>query len=111
VTLVEETLRNCPESLRPQRLIGDKAYDSDALDQSLLNQGVRMIAPHRSGRLWANWTQDGRELRRFKRRWKIERLFAWLHNSRRLVVRYEYHIQNYLGFLHLAAALILLRYL
>jgi transposase len=111
VTLVEETLLQCPVGLRPERLIGDKAYDSDALDRRLLDQGTKLIAPHRGGRLWSRYTQDGRELRRFKRRWKIERLFAWLHNSRRLVVRYEYHLHNYLGFLHLAAALILLRHL
>ena len=53
--------------------------------------------------------QDGRKLRRFKRRWKIERLFAWLHNSRRIAVRYEYHSDNYLGFVHLACIVILLR--
>ena len=111
VTLVEATLAQCPPRLRPLRLIGDKAFDSDGLDKRLLSQGVKLISPHRAGRLWANYTQDARELRRYKRRWKIQRLFAWLHNSRRLVTRYEYHLCNYLGFLHLAAALILLRYL
>jgi transposase len=54
-------------------------------------------------------TQDGRSLRRYCRRWKIERLFAWLFNFRRLVVRYEYHAENFQGFVHLAAAVILLR--
>jgi hypothetical protein len=34
-------------------------------------------------------TQDGRCLRRARRRWKIERLFAWMHNFRRLVTRWE----------------------
>src|SRR5215831_10757859 len=28
---------------------------------------------------------DGRWLRRYNKRWKSERLFAWLHNFRRLV--------------------------
>ncbi len=56
-------------------------------------------------------TQDGRPLRRRRRRWKIERLFAWLHNSRRLVTRWEYHVDNFLGMLHLACARILLRHL
>ena len=56
-------------------------------------------------------TQDGRRLRRYKRRWKVERLFAWLNNFRRLVVRYEYHADNYLGFVHLGCIVILLRYL
>jgi transposase len=54
-------------------------------------------------------TQDGRELRRYKRRWKVERLFAWLHNFRRLVIRYEYYPENFLGFVHLGCTLILMR--
>ena len=35
-------------------------------------------------------TQDGRPLRRYKRRWKVERLFAWLQNYRRLINRFDY---------------------
>ena len=110
VKLVEKTLeaRMVPEV--PECLIGDKAYDSDKLDRELLeNFGVEMIAPHRGGRRVP--TQDGRPLRRYVRRWKVERMFAWLYNFRRLVVRYEYHAENFQGFLHLGAALILLRYL
>ena len=96
----------------PERLIGDKAYDSDGLDREVLKQfGTIMIAPHRQGRRPERITQDGRALRRFKRRWKVERLFAWLYNFRRLVVRYEYHAENYLGFIQLACLMILLRHL
>ncbi|MDQ3714175.1 MAG: IS4/IS5 family transposase, partial [Acidobacteriota bacterium] len=32
-----------------------------------------------------------------------------LQNFRRIVVRYEYHADNYLGFVHLACMVILLR--
>jgi len=93
----------------PTRLIGDRGYDSDALDERLMTQyGIEMIAAHRRGRRSA---QDGRALRRARRRWKIERLFAWLHNSRRLVTRWERHVDNFLGLLHLACARILLRHL
>lgn len=93
----------------PERLIGDKAYDSDKLDERLWDErGVKLIAPHRRGRKRPA-TQDGRELRRYKRRWKVERFFAWLHCSRRLVTRYERKAENFLGFLHLACALILMR--
>jgi len=92
----------------PQRLIGDRAYDADPLDEALLDLGIEMIAPHRRGRTRPK-TQDGRPLRRFRRRWKIERLFAWLGNFRRLVVRYERHALNYLGFVQLGCILILLR--
>lgn len=94
----------------PTRLIGDRGYDSDALDTTLRDQyGIEMIAAHRRGRRTA--TQDGRPLRRTRRRWKIERLFAWLHNSRRLVTRWEYHVENFLGMVQLACARILLRHL
>ena len=93
----------------PQQLIGDKAYDSDRLDEQLLREyGTELIAPNRRGR---GRTQDGRSLRRYRRRWKIERLFAWLFNFRRLVVRYEYHAENFQGLVHLGATIILLRHL
>jgi transposase len=95
---------------KPARLIGDKAYDSDPLDRGLAERGVELIAPHKENRKKVN-TQDGRPLRRYVRRWKIERLFAWLYNFRRLVVRYEYHARNYLGMLQLGCIVILLRYL
>lgn len=90
---------------KPERLIGDKAYDSDPLDQDCLDLGVTLIAPNRSNR--KHQTQDGRALRRYKRRWKVERLFAWLQNYRRLITRFEYHVENFLAFLKLAAFMIL----
>ena len=108
VTLVGATLAEVLTAERPERLIGDKAYDSDPLDAELAEHGVEMIAPHKANRKRAA-TQDGRKLRRYKRRWKVERLFAWLQNFRRILVRYEYHDDNYLGFVHLGCILILLR--
>jgi len=92
----------------PERLIGDKAYDSDELDAKLAQRGIQMIAPHRCNRTQPK-TQDGRVLRRYKRRWKIERLNGWLLNHRRIVVRYERLLDNYVGFVHLACVRILLR--
>jgi transposase len=110
VKLVEATLEDRIVAEVPQRLIGDKAYDSDRLDERLMERyGTELIAPNKKNRNIP--TQDGRALRRYKRRWKIERLFAWLFNFRRLVVRYEYHAENFQGLIHLAAAVILLRHL
>lgn len=110
VKLVEATLEQRIVVDVPERLIGDKAYDSDRLDERLLvHYGTELIAPNRINRRVP--TQDGRPLRRYRRRWKIKRLFAWLFNFRRLVVRYEYHAENFQGFVHLAAAVILLRHL
>ena len=84
---------------KPETLIGDKAYDSDALDQALKKDGVEMIAPHRSTRKLK--TQDGRRLRRYARRWIVERFFAWLQWKRRLLVRWEYYTSNFFGFVQL----------
>ena len=110
VRLVEGTLDACFVSELPVILIGDKAYDSDPLDASLRDRGVDMVAPHKKNRKKPA-TQDGRRLRRYKRRFKVERFFSWIEDFRRLVVRWEYHAANYLGFVHLACLRILMRYL
>ena len=109
VRLVASTLVEMVIADAPQNLVGDNAYDSDKLHTELRQYGIELIAPHRSNR--KNKTQDGRRLRRYCRRWKIERLFAWLQNFRRLVVRYERYAANFLGMLHLGCCLILIRYL
>jgi transposase len=89
------------------RLIGDKAYDSNGLDAELRRHGIDMIAPNLSTR--REQTQDLRKLRRYRRRWLVERLFSWLMKSRRLVTRYEHKAENFLGLVQLACILILLR--
>jgi transposase len=109
VGLVEKALAERFIEPLPERLIGDRAYDSDPLDAKLKEKGVEMIAPHRKNRIKKK-TQDGRALRRFKRRWKVERFFAWLFNFRRALVRHEYKAENYLAFLLLACMKILLRH-
>jgi transposase len=109
--LVESTLEQSFLPYDPERVIGDRAYDSDPLDAQLREQrGIELIAPHKSNRRKPK-TQDGRALRRYRNRWKIERLFAWLQNFRRLVTRYEFHDQNFLGFVRLGCMCILLRHL
>ena len=108
VTLVAETLLQSFITQQPKRLIGDKAYDSDPLDVELAERGIELIAPHRANRKKAP-TQDGRKLRRYPRRWKVERLWAWLQNFRRVATRFDYHVENFLGFVHLGCIKILLR--
>jgi transposase len=109
VKLVESTLDAVATTGSPERIIGDKAYDSDALDARLeAERGIQLIAPNRRNR---KKSQDGRPLRRYRRRWKVERLFAWLQNFRRLVTRWEYHADNFLGFVQLGCIVILLRHL
>jgi len=108
VRLVEKTLENRLVDENPKRLIGDRAYDSDPLDEKLAEQGILLIAPHKSNRKKPK-TQDDRQLRRYRRRWKVERLFAWLQNYRRILVRYDRLLENYLAFVHLACIIIFIR--
>ncbi len=108
--LLEEVLAQSFLDQLPTRLIGDKAYDSDGLDQHLRESyDLELIAPHRQPRQQP--TQDGRSLRRYRRRWRIERLFAWPQWFRRLVTRWEYHVENFWGMVRLGCIKLLLRHL
>jgi transposase len=117
VRLAEETLatirvgrrhrRGRPRQ-KPARVIADKGYDSDALRERLRRRGMVLIAPHRSNR-HRTPPQDGRVLRRYKKRWIVERSIAWLGNFRRLVVRYDRSLTIYQAFVHIACLMIVLR--
>lgn len=96
-------------SVTPDRVIGDRAYDSDALDDQLACEGSDLIAPHRKNRRKENVTQDGRSLRRYKRRWTVERTISWFQNYRRLCIRWEKSAKLFQGFLHLSCSIILLK--
>jgi transposase len=108
-TLVEETLEQRFVDELPENLIGDAAYDSNKLDAALKEKGVEMIAPVNARH--KNNKQDGRRFRRYRRRWKVERLFAWIMRFRRVVTRYEHKAENFLGFVQLACIAILLRHI
>lgn len=95
----------------PPRLIGDKAYDSDPLDAALADLGVSMISPHRGNRRPDRVTQDGRPLRRYARRWKVERTIAWLGYHRKLLARWEKNASVFLNFAILGCLMINLRHL
>ena len=96
--------------MKPRRLVADRGYDSRPLWERLHRRGIELIVPHRRHRRHRRrrW-QDGRKLRRYRHRWVIERTNAWLHNFRRLVVRYERRLDLYLAFVHVACMLIALR--
>lgn len=95
VTLLESTLtmiavpRAGPGRPRqkPERVIADRGYDSDPLRARLARRNIELIVPHRKNRKKPP-TQDGRQLRRYRRRWKVERTFAWFGNFRRLLVKF-----------------------
>jgi transposase len=109
VRLVDAAIKERFTAKPPERIIGDRAYDSEKLEAELKDKGIELIAPKRSTSHTRK--QDGRALRRYKRRWKVERLFAWLLRFRRVSTRFDYKAENYLGFVHLACLVILLRHL
>jgi transposase len=92
---------------RPLRLIADKGYDSDPLRKRLKAFKIDLIVPQRNNRKKLK-LQDGTKLRRYRKRWKIERTFAWLVNYRRLLVRHERRIDMYRAFFHIACLIIVL---
>ena len=86
----------------------DRGYDSNPLRRRLVAKGIDPIVP--AQRQHVNAThQDGRKLRRYRRRWIVERTFAWLGWFRRLLVRHERLAEIYLAFFHVACILLTLR--
>ncbi|MBI3537639.1 MAG: IS5 family transposase [Chloroflexi bacterium] len=114
VKLLEPTLDSVPVRHRngkrrqPKRLIGDRAYDSNPARALLIKRNIEPIIPARSNNQVATH-QDGRKLRRYQRRWIIERTNSWLQNFRRLVVRYENLSVNFIALVHMACALVILK--
>jgi len=109
VTLAKKTIQGRFLVQLPERIIWDKAYDSDPLNEELALVGIRMIAPHKSNRSRPK-TQDELPLRPYRKRWKVERLFAWFRNFRPIVVRWKYHLQNFLGMVQLGCIKLILRH-
>jgi transposase len=115
VTLAEATLAEVkvPRSQgrprqKPKRVIADRAYDSDPLRERLAKRGIDLIVPYRNNNKLRKY-EDGRKLRRYKRRWIVERTNAWLGQFRRLLVRHEHLLSTYRAFFYLACLWITLR--
>jgi len=62
-----------------------EAHDRDAPDESPEDEGVELIAPHKLAKVM----RDGSALRRYKRRWKVERTIARIQIFHHLRVRFE----------------------
>jgi transposase len=93
----------------PKRIIADKGYDSDELRAAFASVDIQLLAPHRSNRTAKTRSNDGRCMRRYRRRWIVERFFAWLNGFRRLIVRHERHSLMYRAFVHVACVLVTMR--
>lgn len=108
VNLIEPLLNQAVTRYVPDRLIYDRAADSDPLRERLATRDIELICPHRKSRVRPA-TQDGRPLRRYRKRWIIERTIGWLHAFRRLVTRYEFYSFLYHSFAKIACMMIVLR--
>jgi transposase len=65
---------------RPDSILGDRGYDSEPHRQELRKKGIRPVLAKRL-------TENGSGLGLY--RWVVERSLSWLHQNRRLRMRYE----------------------
>ena len=110
VNLIERLIDSAQTEYVPNKLVYDRAADSDPLRKRLAERNIELLCPHRKGRVRPA-TQDGRALRRYRKRWKIERTISWLHDFRRLVTRYEFYSFLFLSFAKIAALMCSSQYL
>jgi transposase len=82
-------------------VIADRAYDSDPLRERLKKRGIDLIVPNRKNSRRQRYN-NGHKLRRYKRRWIIERTNAWFGQFRRLLVRHEHLLSTYRAFFFLS---------
>jgi transposase len=84
-----------------ERMLGDKAYDSNELRDELEQRGTKPVIPNRSNRN----RPFSFSKRLYKLRWRIESAFNRLKDFRRIATRYDKLARNYLASVCLAAAL------
>jgi len=109
--LVEPTLQSIPVERpqpspeEPQHLSLDKGYDSDAVRETVAAYGYTAHIRERGEDTTKRQQVPGYRARR----WVVERTHSWMNRFRRLLIRWEKKVDNYLGFLHLACAWIAFR--
>jgi len=82
---------------RPARLIADRGYDHDKYRRQLWQRGIKPVIARRQ-------TEHGTGLG--SARWVVERTFAWLHQYKRLLVRYDRRADIHEAFLALGCCLV-----
>ena len=85
---------------RPDRLIADRAYDSDTYRRLLRERGITPVIARRK-------TKHGSGLGR--QRWVVERTLSWLHQFKRLLIRYERRADMHEALLALGCCLVCFR--
>jgi transposase len=107
LTMVRIPRRRGRPKTKVKRIIADKGYDDDPLRWRLWNRGIELISPYRSNNKNRVF-EDGRKLRRYKRRYIIERTNSWLKNFRRVTTRWDRSLTAYTGFVRIACICITL---
>ena len=82
---------------RPDQVFGDRAYDHDKYRRELWSRGIKPLIARRG-------EDNGSGLG--TQRWVVERSFTWLHQFRRLRIRWERDPDQHLAFMHLACAIV-----
>jgi transposase len=85
---------------RPDRVTADRAYDHRPQRRELRSRGIEPEIARRS-------SEHGSGLGRY--RWVVERTFAWLHNLKRLLVRYDRRHEIHEAFLAIGCWLVCFR--
>jgi putative transposase len=94
-----------PTPEQPQHLCLDKGYAGEPVDRAVRERGYTPHVPCKTNELPKPKHRRGKA-----RRWKVERTHSWLNRARRLLIRWEKKVANYLGFLHLQFAIVALRH-
>jgi putative transposase len=97
--------RPAPTTEQPQGLCLDKGYDYDEVRATVAEFGFTAHIRSRGEEAPALKREAGARARR----WVVERAHSWLNRCRRLLIRWDKKVENYLGFLHFACALIAFR--
>jgi transposase len=93
-----------PTPRKKQHLCGDKGYDAKAVRQSGRRRRYTVHIPRKGEQASAPKRRRGKA-----RRWVVERTHSWINRARRLLIRWEKKVANYLGFVHLQFAITALR--
>jgi putative transposase len=112
--LLEATLesiplaRPTPTAEQPQHFGGDKAYDDQEVRQTVVDYGYTAHIPYQRRR--GQKAEKSKPIPGYRaRRWVVERTHSWMNRFRRLLIRGEKKVGNYVAFLHFACAWIAYR--
>lgn len=94
-----------PTAEKPQGMCLDKGYDYDEVRDLLAEFGFTAHIRARGEEAKAVKDEAGYKARR----WVVERTHSWMNRFRRVLVRWDKKVRNYLAFLHMACAYITYR--